>query len=142
MRLYETAFLIAPDLPEEEMSKLVKDMSGVVSKKKGKMKDIEEWGKRKLAYQIEKFDEAFYVFFHYEGDPDIPLELERKFKQTESVIRYLTVKRDLKENVRKKKRPGPRRAKKTRPMKKEAKPETKAPVEESPAKKTEKKEEK
>jgi len=141
MRLYETAFLIAPNLPEEEMAKLIKDMSGIVSNKKGKIKDIEEWGKRKLAYPIDKFEEAFYVFFHYEGDPDIPSELERKFKQTEPIIRYLTVKRDLKENVRKKKKPGARRAKKAETKKKEPEELIKPANEETPAEKTLPKEE-
>jgi small subunit ribosomal protein S6 len=141
MRLYETAFLIAPNLPEEDTAKLVKDMSGIVSKKKGKMKNVEEWGKRKLAYPINKFEEAFYVFLHYEGDPDIPLELERKFKQTEAVLRFLTVKKDLKENIRKKKKPGTKRARKVEPRKKEPKEETQTAEIKSPPEKTEPKEE-
>ena len=65
------------------------------------------WGKRKLAYPIQKFEEAIYVFFHYEGEPDIPTELERRFKQTESVLRYLTVRKETEEVVRKKRREVP-----------------------------------
>ena len=106
MRYYETAFLIAPNLPEEETGKLINQMSEVVSKKKGKMVNLDKWGKRKLAYSIQKFDEAFYVFLQYEGESDIPPELERRFKQTEAILRYLTVKREQKENIRKKKKRG------------------------------------
>jgi small subunit ribosomal protein S6 len=64
----------------------------------------DRWGKRRLAYQIKKHDEAFYVFFHYEGDSAIPNELERRFKQSEEILRFLTVKKESKENVRKKRK--------------------------------------
>ena len=103
MTHYETAFLISPNLEEEETEKLITQMAEVISKKKGKMINEDRWGKRRLAYPIMKFEEAFYVFFHYEGEPEIPLELERRFKQTEAVLRYLTVKKTQKENVRRKK---------------------------------------
>jgi small subunit ribosomal protein S6 len=102
MRLYETAFLITPKLEEEETEKLIGKMAEVVKKKKGKMVNIEKWGKRKLAYPIDKLDEAVYVFFHYEGDPDIPHELQRRFRQTETVLRYLTLKKEVQIKPRKK----------------------------------------
>jgi len=94
MRRYETAFLLAPDLEEEETAKVIQEMADVVTGKKGKIEEIEKWGKKRLAYPIEKHEEAFYVFFHYEGKPDVPSELERQFRQTESVIRYLTLRKD------------------------------------------------
>ena len=104
MRQYETAFLIAPNIPEEEIESLISQMAEVITKKKGKILNQESWGKRKLAYSIQNFDEAFYMFFNYEGERDIPAELERRFRQTESVIRYLTVKKDESKNLRKKKK--------------------------------------
>ena len=94
MRIYETAFLIAPNLSEEDTEKLIQQMADVIPAKKGKMIHIDKWGKRKLAYQIKKFEVAFYVFFLYKGEADIPSELERRFKQNEAVIRYLTVKKE------------------------------------------------
>ncbi|MBN2245005.1 MAG: 30S ribosomal protein S6 [Candidatus Aminicenantes bacterium] len=119
MRLYETAFLIAPNLPEEELESLLKKMQEVVSKKKGKMLNVDNWGKKKMAYSINKFDEATYIFFLYEGTPDIPAELERRFKQTEAIIRFLTVKKDPRDTLRK---PGKRAKKKAKET--EEKPET------------------
>jgi len=104
MTQYETAFLISPNLEEEETEKVITQMAKVISEKKGKMINEDRWGKRRLAYPIKKFEEAFYVFFHYEGDSEIPLELERRFKQTEEVLRYLTMKKSQKENVRRKKK--------------------------------------
>lgn len=107
MRQYETAFLISPNMPEEETEKIILQMADIVSEKKGKMIKQDVWGKRKLAYPIQKFGEAIYVFFHYEGEPGIPTELERRFKQTESVLRYLTVRKETEEVVRKKRREVP-----------------------------------
>ena len=94
MRYYETAFLIAPTLSEEETEQFISQMESVVKKKKGRMIHIDKWGKRKLAYPIKRNDSAFYVFFYYEGGPETYTELERQFKQKEAVIRYLTFKRD------------------------------------------------
>jgi small subunit ribosomal protein S6 len=117
MRQYETAFLITPKLEEEETEKLIEKMAEVVKKKKGKMVNIEKWGKRRLAYPIDKLDEAVYVFFHYEGDPDIPHELQRRFRQTETIIRYLTLKKEEQSKPRKKTKAG----KKERPRAAETK---------------------
>jgi len=105
MRQYETGFLVSPNLTEEETDKLILQMAEVVSRKKGKMLKEDRWGKRKLAYPINRFEEAFYVFFHYEGEHDVPSELERRFKQTDTILRYLTVKKELKENIKKQKKP-------------------------------------
>ncbi len=104
MEQYETAFLISPTLEEEDTEKIITQMAGVISKMKGKMIKEDRWGKRRLAYQIKKQEEAFYVFFHYEGDSAIPNELERRFKQSEAILRFLTVKKESKENVRKKRK--------------------------------------
>jgi small subunit ribosomal protein S6 len=104
MRQYETVFLISPSLEEEETTKIITQISGIISKEKGKLIQEDRWGKRKLAYPIKKFEEAFYVFFHYEGDSNIPFELERRFKQTEAILRFLTVKKETRENVRKKRK--------------------------------------
>lgn len=105
MRQYETAFLITPKLEEEEREKLIESMAEVVKKKKGKMVNIEQWGKRKLAYPIDKLEEAVYVFFHYQGSPDIPHELQRRFRQTESILRYLTLKKDTKVQMKERTKP-------------------------------------
>ena len=104
MRQYETVFLISPNLEEEETTKIITQISGIISKEKGKLIQEDRWGKRRLAYPIKKFEEAFYVFFHYEGDSNIPFELERRFKQTEAILRFLTVKKETRENVRKKRK--------------------------------------
>jgi small subunit ribosomal protein S6 len=104
MRIYETGFLLAPNLSEEETEKIITQMTDVISQKEGKLIKQERWGKRRVAYSIKRFNEAFYIFLHYEGKEDIPLELERRFKQTDAVLRYLTLKKEAQEAVRKKKK--------------------------------------
>ncbi len=119
MNQYETVFLISPNLEEEETTKIITQMAGIISKKKGKMIKEDRWGKRKLAYPVKKFEEAFYVFFHYEGAPDVPFELERRFKQTEVILRFLTVRKETKENVRKKRKSIPRAEESAAPLEEE-----------------------
>jgi small subunit ribosomal protein S6 len=111
MRLYETGFLIAPNITEEEAEAIVQQMAEVVSQKSGKMIRVEKWGKRRTAYTMKKFNEAFYVFFHYEANPDVPAELARRFRQMDTVLRYLTLIKETQQNIRKKKKAGGRRAK-------------------------------
>lgn len=103
MRLYETGFLISPTLPEEEAENIIQQMSDVVSQKMGNMIKLEKWGKRRLAFPLKNFEEAYYVFFHYEGEPGIPAELGRRFKQMDTILRHMTLIKDRRENVRKKK---------------------------------------
>ncbi|MBP6909071.1 MAG: 30S ribosomal protein S6 [Candidatus Saccharicenans sp.] len=106
MNQYETGFIIAPNLSEEETSALIVQMAEVVSAKKGRMIKQDLWGKRKLAYPIKRYQEGFYVFFNYEGTPVVPAELERKFKQTDPILRFMTVRKspgELKQGKKKEK---------------------------------------
>jgi small subunit ribosomal protein S6 len=104
MKSYETGLLIAPNLSEEDTEQVITQLAEVISQRAGKLVKQERWGKRRLAYPIKRFGEAFYVFLHYEGNPDIPLELERRFKQSDTVLRYLTLQKDTQEAVRKKRK--------------------------------------
>jgi small subunit ribosomal protein S6 len=103
----------------------------VVSKRKGNLINKDEWGKRKLAYPIQKFEEAFYVLFHYEGESEIADELERLFKQSDTILRYLTVKKETRENVRGRKKRAPVKAEEP-PPKEEFPPEEGPPPEALP----------
>lgn len=104
MNQYETGFIIAPNLSEEETTALIAQMAEVVPAKKGRMIKQDLWGKRRLAYPIKRFNEGFYVFFTYEGTPAVPAELERKFKQTDAILRFMTIKKDPRGMVKGKKK--------------------------------------
>ena len=107
MRQYETGFIMAPNLSEEDAETFISQMAEIVAQKNGRMIKKDIWGKRRLAYPIKKFQEGLYVFFHYEGGGDISQELERRFKQSEAVIRFLTVIKDPRDPLRKKKKVRP-----------------------------------
>lgn len=116
MRQYETGFILSPGLSEEEAMGFIRQMADVVVQKKGRMVKQDIWGKRRLAYPIKRHNEGVYIFFLYEGPGDVSQELERRFKQTDSVIRYLTIKKDAKDMVRRKKKVAPAAATEPQPQ--------------------------
>ena len=104
MRQYETGFVLSPTLSEEETAQFVQQMAEVVAQKKGRLVKQDIWGKRRLAFPIKRFQEGVYVFFTYEGAGDISAELERRFKQTDTVIRFMTVLRDPRDLIGRKRK--------------------------------------
>ena len=104
MRQYETGFVLSPTLSEEETAQFVQQMAEIVAQKKGRMIKQDIWGKRRLAFPIKRFQEGVYVFFTYDGAGDVSAELERRFKQTDGVIRFMTVLKDPRDLVRRKKK--------------------------------------
>jgi small subunit ribosomal protein S6 len=104
VRQYETGFVLSPTLSEEETAQFVQQMAEIVAQKKGRMIKQDIWGKRRMAFPIKRFQEGVYVFFTYEGAGDVSAELERRFKQTEAVIRFMTVLRDPRDLTRRKKK--------------------------------------
>ena len=127
MPLYETGFLVAPGMTEDEAEAIVQQLAEVVAQRSGRMIRIERWGKRRMAYAIRKAQEATYVFFHYEGEAEIPAELGRRFRQMDTVIRHLTLAKETRMNIRKKKKikknAGPATEAETAPPAAESKPE-------------------
>ena len=93
MRKYETIYLLKPDLDGEALKGLVEKFKSLVEKN-GELTNIDEWGKRKLAYPIKKYNEAYYVLMNFRSNPEFPHELERIYKITDEVIRYIIVKEE------------------------------------------------
>jgi small subunit ribosomal protein S6 len=105
MRQYETGFLLSPQLTEEEAEAIVQQMAEVIAQRQGQMAKVDKWGKRRTAYPLGKYHDAYYYFFHYEGGPDIPAELARRFRQLDTVLRHLTLVKETQQNMRRKKKP-------------------------------------
>lgn len=91
MRTYEVIFVTVPNLAKEDIDALIGQAERIADSRGGKVLKIDKWGKRNLAYKIGKFKEGYYVLLTIEGDGAIISELERRFKVTDSVIRFLTV---------------------------------------------------
>jgi small subunit ribosomal protein S6 len=96
---YETTFLGAPTLTEEENAAIVTALEGTITEGKGTLIRTEPWGKRRLAYRVQKFDEGYYTLLFYEAEPSVVHELERRIRLNENLLRFLTVKVDWEEKV-------------------------------------------
>ncbi|MBO4468073.1 MAG: 30S ribosomal protein S6 [Clostridia bacterium] len=89
---YETALIFSVKDGDEAVTAL-KDKFNELISKNGAIEDVDDWGKRKLAYLIEDEPEGYYVFFNYTAEPTFPAELERIAGITEGVLRVMTIKK-------------------------------------------------
>ncbi len=95
MRRYEVVFVLAPTLTEEEADEAVETYSGVAKEMGAEVADVDKWGKRRLAFPVQKHTEGYYtVLTLVEPAGKAVTELERRFKVSDAVIRFLTVRVD------------------------------------------------
>lgn len=90
---YETVFIVNTELGEEKVQELVAKFKGMIEKNAA-VENVDEWGKRRLAYPIEDVNDGYYVVMQYTADRDFPLELERVFNITEGILRSMTIRID------------------------------------------------
>jgi small subunit ribosomal protein S6 len=94
--LYETTIVIDSFLKEEEFQNLSMKIQNFIKNNGGQIQRLEEWGKRRLAYEINRKQYGNYLHILFEGPPTLPLLLERECRLQESILRFLTVKSDPK----------------------------------------------
>jgi small subunit ribosomal protein S6 len=94
LRTYEVAFIAAPTVVEEDLVKLTSLLETIITDRGGKVTKIDPWGRRKLAYPIEKYEEGIYTILYLEGSGLEIAEVERRLRVTDFIIRYLTVRTD------------------------------------------------
>lgn len=94
MRIYEELFIVRPDAPEEEIDQFIEQMKQVVVSGGGTVDKADKWGVRKLAYRVAKRDEGYYVLLQVTSGPDVVKEIERRFRVTDLVLKYITVRID------------------------------------------------
>ena len=95
MNKYELAVVLSAKLEEDERAAAIEKIKGYITRFGGTVTNIDEWGKKKLAYEIQKMKEAFYYFIQFDGNSDTPNELESHVRIMEPVIRYLCVKQEV-----------------------------------------------
>ncbi len=93
-RVYEVMFIVRPDVVEEEVDKLIAGFSTSVTNGGGMVKNVDKMGRRKLAYMVRKFNDGNYVLLTVEAGGAVVLELERRLRVTEPVIKFITVRID------------------------------------------------
>jgi len=94
MREYETTFIVQPEISDEGCAEIAAKLDGVLEKHGARRVMLDDWGKRKLAYDIQKFQKGHYFVLSYLDDGRASLDLERTLRLEESVLRFLTVKAD------------------------------------------------
>jgi len=87
---YESIFIIDPSLTEEATKEIIKKFTDLVEKH-ATMNSVEEWGKRRLAYEINDHKEGHYVLMNFSASPDFPAELTRIYNITEEIMRSMTI---------------------------------------------------
>ncbi len=95
MRNYETIFVLKSALEEEKRVEAIEKFKNIIAQD-GEIVKVEEWGNRKLAYEIQKLREGYYVLVTFKANPSLPKELERNYKISDDVIRYIIVNLDEK----------------------------------------------
>lgn len=93
MNKYESIFIINPDIDEEGTKALVEKFKNLLEIS-AQLESIDEWGKRKLAYTIADKSEGYYVLATFSAEPEFPRELERIYKITDGIIKYMIIKKD------------------------------------------------
>jgi small subunit ribosomal protein S6 len=94
MRKYETIFILDPDLEAEQAQAAIEKVKGIITQTNGEILKVEDWGKRKLAYQVKKKTKGHYILIHFSGSPALLSELERNFRVMDAVIKFQSVRLD------------------------------------------------
>ena len=94
MKRYETIFILDPDLEEEPAQAAIEKIKGIITQLKGEILKDEDWGKRKLAYDVKKKSRGHYRLIEFSGSPALLSELERNFRVMDAVIKFQTVRLD------------------------------------------------
>jgi len=93
-REYETTYILRPNTPNEGVAEVNNRVKGIIEGMGGKILKIDNWGKRRLAYEVAKERKGIYLYWLYLAKPGVVEETERNLRMLDSVIRYLTVKVD------------------------------------------------
>jgi small subunit ribosomal protein S6 len=96
-RLYEVMFIVRPDVAEEDVDKLIAGFTTSVTNGGGVVKNVDKMGRRKLAYMVRKFNDGNYILMTVEAGGPVVLELERRLRVSEPVIKFITVRVDEEE---------------------------------------------
>ena len=94
MRIYEELFIVKPDASEEEVDALVEQLRGQLTTAGATVDKVEKWGKRRLAYKVDKYREGSYVLFQFTAAPETVHEFERRLRVADLVLKFITVRID------------------------------------------------
>ena len=94
MNKYELAVIVNAKIEDDERAATVEKCKALIERFGGTITNVDEWGKKRLAYEIQKMREAFYYFIQFDAESTVPAEIESRIRIMDNVIRYLCVRQD------------------------------------------------
>ena len=94
MTKYELAVVVSAKLEDDERAKVVDKAKALIERFGGQITNVDEWGKKRLAYEVQKMKEAFYYFIRFDAESTVPAEIESRVRIMDNVVRYLIVRQD------------------------------------------------
>ena len=94
MNKYELAVVVSAKIEDDERAQVIEKVKALVERFGGKISDVDECGKKRLSYEIQKMKEAYYYFIHFESEADVPGEIEQRIRIMDNVLRYLCVRQE------------------------------------------------
>lgn len=94
MKAYELLFFVAPTISDEDRIAVMKRIGTTIAEGEGKVDNVDEWGKRKLAYEINGLTDGDYTLVNFHADPQNVAELDRVLRINDAVVRHMIVKRE------------------------------------------------
>ncbi|MDD4371405.1 MAG: 30S ribosomal protein S6 [Anaerostipes sp.] len=94
MTKYELALVVNAKIEDDARTEVVEKVKAMITEAGATITNVDEWGKKRLAYEIQKMNEGFYYFIQFDAETAVPTELEAKLRIMEPVLRFLVVKQD------------------------------------------------
>ncbi len=94
MNKYELAVVVSANIEEEERTAVVDKCKALIERFGGAITEVDDWGKKRLAYEVRKMKEAFYYFIRFDAESTVPAEIESRVCIMDNVVRYLVVRQD------------------------------------------------
>ena len=96
MNKYALAVVVSAKIEDEERAAVVDKCKALIERFGGTITNVDDWGKKRLAYEIQKMKEGFYYFIQFEAESSAPAEIESRIRIMDNVLRYLVVKNETK----------------------------------------------
>lgn len=94
MNKYELAVVVSAKIEDEERAAIVEKCKALIERFNGVITEVDDWGKKRLAYEIQKMKEGYYYFIKFDAESSVPMEIESRVRIMDNVIRYLVVRQD------------------------------------------------
>ena len=94
MNKYELAVVVSAKIEDDARAEVIDKVKALITRFGGVVTDVDEWGKRRFAYEIQKMKEGYYYFIHFEAESTAPAEIEQRIRIMDNVLRYLCVRQE------------------------------------------------